>query len=347
MRCRYCGGSFPPKYSPVKPMYRIEELVDFIERFDKEPTIFFYGGEPLLNTEVIVEVMELMPDASFGIQTNAVLHRKLPDKYWARFDTVLLSIDGVKDVTDAWRGHGVYDKVLEALAHVRRVRERFGRPKTIIARMVATKDTVIERDALHLLELGFDKVHWQINAVWSEPWDIWSWGVKYLNGLKTLATWVVKDVVGRFKRIVPFHGIASSILVKKFEWYPCGAGRSAFAINTDGRVMACPIAVAENWATLGTIHDWDGKPLSTRCIPETCRRCDYFNYCGGRCLYAQMESMYWPTELLKKLDEITKRTIDIVREVICPELAKCLEDGSLTTEEIAYDPTKESTEVIP
>ena len=90
LKCKYCGGSFPENQVPWKVKYPLSHLKNFIVS-DAEPTIAFYGGEPLLNVEYIRKVMENLPGAKFIIQTNGLLARKLELKYWARFDAILLS----------------------------------------------------------------------------------------------------------------------------------------------------------------------------------------------------------------------------------------------------------------
>ncbi|ALL00838.1 hypothetical protein Pyrde_0788 [Pyrodictium delaneyi] len=349
LRCQYCGGGFPPEYSPPRPVYGAEKLVESIRRLDPDPVIFFYGGEPLVNPKLIMEVMDLLPEARYGIQTNGLLYRQLPEEYWARFHRVLLSIDGVEEITDRWRGRGVYRRVLKALRFLRELQRRRGGPGAVIARMAVTHDTVIDRDVLHLLlDLGFDKAHWQLDAVWSPPWPIGRWAREsYLPGLRRLAKWVAEKPWERLSRVVPFHGIVSALYNGGYRWYPCGAGRDAVAVNTDGRILACPIAVREEWAVLGRLGEWRGQLAHPRLLPERCRRCSYLPLCGGRCLYAQMEDAYWPRELLEELDWVTRRTIDIVLSVVVPAVERALEKGLMEPSSVYYDPLEESTEVIP
>ncbi len=351
LRCRYCGGGFPPEYSPPRPRFTAAELRDFILGIDSDPIVFFYGGEPLLNPRFIEEVIdELWGRARFGIQTNATLHHLLGDDYWAAMDAALLSIDGVEEVTDKWRGRGVYRRVVEALRRLQRLRERLDGPSRIVARMTVTRDTVIDRDVMHLLSLGFDKAHWQLDAVWGEEWDIKAWAESsYLPGLERLALWVAEKPWERLRRIIPFHGVVSALLHGGVSWPPCGAGRTAFAVNTDGRVLACPIAVREKWATVGTV--WDGldkeRLRSLQRFIEPCRRCPYFQLCGGRCLYAQAEKSYWSPRGLSALDEATRRSIDVVLRVVAPAVLRAIEEGRMSPADAFYDPLEESTEVIP
>lgn len=351
LRCRYCGGGFPDHVVPHRPRFTAEELAAFIRRVDRDPVVFFYGGEPLLNTALIRGLVdELGGRARFGIQTNGTLHHLLGDEYWAAMDTVLLSIDGVEEVTDRWRGRGVYRRVVGALRRLLRLRRREGAPATIIARMTATRDTVIDRDVLHLLGLGFDKAHWQLDAVWGEEWPVARWAEEsYLPGLRRLARWVAEAPEERLRRVVPFHGVVSRLLHGGDGWVPCGAGRGAFAVSSDGRVLACPIAVREGWAHLGDLWrgiDW-GKARRLEGFIEECRRCPYFQVCGGRCLYAQAEKWYWSRERLQELDAVTRRFFDVVFAEVVPAVLRAIEEGRMSPGDALYDPLLESTEVVP
>lgn len=351
LRCRYCGGGFPPEVVPYRPRFSPEELAEFILGVDPDPVVFFYGGEPLLNPRMIRELVGLLRGrARFGIQTNAVLHHVLGDEYWAEFDAALLSIDGVEEVTDRWRGRGVYRRVVSALRRLLRVREEHGGPRTIIARMTVTRDTVIDRDVMHLLGLGFDKAHWQLDAVWGEEWPILDWARgSYLPGLERLADWVAAAPWERLRRIVPFHGTVSRLLHGSDGWVPCGAGRGAFAVSTDGRILACPIAVREKWAELGTIWSgFDSERLERlRGILEPCTGCPYFQVCGGRCLYAQAEKHYWSQERLRELDAVTRMFFDTVFSRVVPAVLRAIEEQRMSPGDVLYDPLLESTEVVP
>jgi putative peptide-modifying radical SAM enzyme len=315
--------------------------------------ILIITSDYLYNTRLIRELMDLLSGrARFGVQTNGVLHYLLDDEYWARMDTVLLSIDGVEWVTDKWRGRGVYRRVVEALYRLRRIREKRGEgaPHTIIARMTVTRDKDIYRDVMHLLGLGFDKVHWQLDAVWGEEWPIAKWAEEsYLPGLRRLAEWVAEEPERRLRRIVPFHGVVSRLLHGGDGWVPCGAGRGALAVSTDGRVLACPIAVREEWAVVGDIRRGLNREALERLeeFISPCRSCPYFQVCGGRCLYAQAEKHYWSRERLEELDTVTRRFFDTVFSIVVPAVLRAVEAGRMTPGDVLYDPLLESTEVVP
>ena len=124
--------------------YDISKLKEIVER-DNESTVIFYGGEPLVNHQYIIRVMDAVKAARWGIQTNGLLVHRLPEKYWKMMDVVLLSIDERRIITDSSRGHGIYDSVLRALYSLKKMGLN-----RIIARMTVTEKTDIYTDVLHL-----------------------------------------------------------------------------------------------------------------------------------------------------------------------------------------------------
>ena len=339
LRCDYCGGSFEPSAVPHRVTYDPWKLKSLIES-DPSPTVIFYGGEPLLNPRFIAWVMDNVRARRFGVQTNGLLYRALDEAHWKRMSVALLSIDGREEITDRHRGRGVYRKVVEAARYLK------GLGVETIARMTVTRDTDIYEDVTHLLSLGaFDKVHWQLNVVWSERWDFEEWASKsYLPGIRRLLdTFLAELRRGRVLKIVPILGVLSAHFFGGYEGSPCGAGYRSFAVSTDGRVLACPIAVRERWAVLGDINR-GFKPMGPYLAPE-CRSCPYRRYCGGRCLYASIERL-WGEDGWRAIDEVTRAYLDIVLSAV-PEVEALMRDGVIRPDDLRYDPADDSTEVIP
>ena len=344
LKFRYCGGSFDQRHSTWRAEVSAGEVAQFITKRDPSPVVFFYGGEPLLNVKYILEAMEAMPHVKFGIQTNGLLAKRLPPEAWRRFSTVLLSIDGVEEVTDLHRGRWVYRKVVEVLKWLR---GEVGCRCKIVARMTVSQHTDIYRDVVHLLGLGFDAVHWQLNVIWTDMWtprQFLQWAEEsYLPGVVKLRDLFLSHAErGEVLEIVPILGIYRALLIKPYDWVPCGAGKYAYAINTDGRVLHCPIAVYEKWAEAGHVKVGIYKKIK---LGEKCARCEYVHICGGRCLYTHYEK-HWGEEGFDAVCEVTKKTIDILKEG-APRLQTLIERGVIPPSRLDYDPLLHSTEVVP
>ncbi len=345
LSCRYCGGSFPPALVPWEVQYELEDLRRLVEQ-DPNAIIAFYGGEPLLNPQFIRAVMDNVRAERFVIQTNGLLVRSLDPEYWRRFDAVLLSIDGPRDVTDFYRGRGVYDSVLSAADWLRRV----GFSGDLIARMALSERGDVYRDVTHLVNLGlFDHVHWQLDVVWSDGWeDFDGWAERYKEGLSRLVDlWLEEARRGRILGVVPILGVLKVRLFGGGFRLPCGAGRDAFAISTDGRILACPIAVQESWAVVGRVGSVrDPEELrGSILIGEPCTSCPYYRYCGGRCLYAYRERL-WGEEGFRKVCYLTRHLIDEVLR-IAPEVEGLLRTGVISRREVDYPEFNNTTEIIP
>ncbi len=337
LQCKYCGGSFSSEHVPYIIKYSLESLKKLIEN-DPDSTVIFYGGEPLINYRFIMSVLDNIKAKRYGIQTNGTLVHLLPREYWSRMNVVLLSIDGPPEITNKYRGAKVYDHVVNALQYLKSFCNC-----EIIARMTVTADSRVYRDVTHLLNLGFDKVHWQLNVIWSEKWDVKKWADdEYLPDLQLLIKLFINNLRnGKVLKIIPILGILNSILFKPFDHIPCGAGRYSFTVNTDGRILSCPIAVREDWAIVGNIKT--GIKYNET-LPKKCMDCQYLRYCGGRCLYAHKEN-YWG-EAFDNICYVTRKTIDLIFKIV-PEVKELIKNGRIHETDLYYDPLKDSTEVIP
>ncbi len=344
LNCRYCGGSIPEEVMPHEIQYSIDDLKNFVER-DKEAIIAFYGGEPLLRIEKMKEIIDNVKAKKFVVQTNGFFLHKIPEEYLNRLDTILVSIDGRPEVTNYYRGNGVYEIVVD---RVKKIREQY--KGDLIARMAVSEESDIYSEVTHLLSLPFDHVHWQLNVVWApdEAWHDFEAWVKnsYNPGITKLANlWIDELKLGNILGIVPFQGVIKRMLWPE-QGVPCGAGRDAFAIATDGRVLACPIGGEFEWNELGTIYDKEPEALRNSVdIDEPCKSCDIYPICGGRCLFANKERL-WGMEgfeqicgTVRHLVKEMQRARNVIEELI--------HKGVFKKEEFYYPPFNNTTEIIP
>ena len=66
MKCPFC-------YVPKKPIYMTEEIAyHAIDTYNPD-YIIFHGGEPLLNPELILKVIEKYPDKQYSMTSNMVI----------------------------------------------------------------------------------------------------------------------------------------------------------------------------------------------------------------------------------------------------------------------------------
>lgn len=330
LRCSYCGGCL--QGMPTDITYEDDELIDLIQK-DDNAIIAFYGGEPLLRPTIVKHYLNILPAKHFVINTNGYFINNIKDQL-EKFDTILLSIDGRKQITDTYREKGCYDQILAA----RDLIQDSSFHGELIARMAVSKNTDIYKDVTHLLQF-FPLVHWQLDVVWSTLWDVsdFTQWVKqsYKPGLKKLLTdWIQGIRQDKVSGIIPFRGIMTRLLDGSVSGLPCQAGDKAFAITTDGNKLACPIAPDYEWNKLGSLS----SSVSRIHVDDPCPTCKVYTICGGRCLFANKERL-WGKHGFDSICDVTKFLIQ--------ELQKYSSLCEPIKDKIRYPPFNNTTEIIP
>jgi putative peptide-modifying radical SAM enzyme len=156
-------GDFEVDYSlPSEICYDVRLLKKFCEK-DPELVLIFYGGEPLLSVDKMKEIIDSVQAKHFVVQTNGLHLNRLEPEYVNRLSTIFVSIDGDEELTDYYRGRGVYRRIIENLKLIR----RNGFEGEIIARMTIMEETDVEKQVIWLLgnpDHSFSSVHWQLDA---------------------------------------------------------------------------------------------------------------------------------------------------------------------------------------
>lgn len=362
LRCRYCYekccndfgvylGSLKIDYSvPTSIKYDIVELERFCGK-DPEPTIVFYGGEPLLRTDLLERIIHNVPAKKFILQTNGTLLHELDSESLNRLDTVLVSIDGHKDLTDYYRGKGVYDQVIR---NVKRLRER-GFAGEIIARMTVGSKTKIDSEVWSLLfdEDLFDSVHWQLDALfWHNDYDKeqflrWVRGEYNPRVRNLINTWVRHmEERGKVLRIYPLVGVTESLLLNEPTKLRCGAGWTMFNIQTDGKITPCPVMAGIKDFYLGDIRHTDPSDLISRAVfvSEPCTDCAIRSICGGRCLYANVTKL-WGEEGFRLVCTTVHNLVEVLKGEM-GMIERLISERRILLRDFYY-PKYNSCEIIP
>jgi uncharacterized protein len=360
LECEYCygkclediGADYPIEIDcdfPSRPSYGVEELADFLAR-DPDPIVIFYGGEPLLELDLMKRMMDSIPASAFIIQTNGLLLDSLGRDYANRFHTILVSLDGDERLTDSYRGSGVYRRVIE---NVKALKEG-GFGGELIARMTVAERTDIYDQVLWLLfndECPFPAVHWQLDALFGlrdygrrrfSEWAEASYNPQVARLAEFWADYMERE--GRVLRIYPFLGIARSLLLGERSKLRCGAGWIAFNIRTDGKITPCPV-MAGTGPILGDIRRTDPMDLRDAIlVSEPCPSCDIFDICGGRCLYANLTKL-WGERGFAEVCGTVRRLVDAMRNVL-PRIRELIARGTIDLSDFDYMEYN-SGEIIP
>jgi putative peptide-modifying radical SAM enzyme len=346
--CTYCGGGSDTP--PREIQYSIADLKSFLSG-DTNPVIEFYGGEPLLRIGTMKSIMEEIP-ARFVIQTNGIFLDKIEPQLLAKIHSMLVSIDGTREVTDRERGKGVYYRVMHNLELAR----QRGFEGDIVARMTVVQGSNIEENVRHLLSVGvFDHAHWQLS--FSMFWDcgdsstasLEEWIDEYNSGVSSLVEWWVEEMrcSNRVLGIVPFIGIMNSLLSGRESGLRCGSGIDFFTIMPDGRISACPVSVDFDFSVVGSI--FKGTPDSlcgTASIGEPCLSCDIFGICGGRCLFVNRSRQMLRDGGYSLICKTVRHLVEELRSAL-PRVEALINDGSIERSDFEYPEFNNGCEIIP
>ncbi|MFH0849969.1 MAG: TIGR04084 family radical SAM/SPASM domain-containing protein [Candidatus Bathyarchaeota archaeon] len=349
LHCTYCGGTRHQEGLPMDPAYTMEDLKAFIG-LDPEPVIGFYGGEPLLAIDFMYRVMDSVPAKAYTLQTNTTHLAEVENRYLHRLHSILVSIDGPREVTDACRGRGTYDSVLRNLRDV----EERGYEGDVVARMAYSDHGDIHRDVAHLLSLespAFDHVHWQLDVFWSDletRSGLGDWLNRYDKGITRL----VRDFgdamkQGRVLGVVPFIPVLRTLITGepvRHIW--CGSGRDSFAIMTSGDVHVCPVAPELPYSKVGSIHTSTPQEIrDSLSVAQPCDECGDLWVCGGRCLYAN-QTVFWGRGWFDRVCESTRHMIEEL-EGLVPLARGLMEEGVLPPDAFDYPALNNGCEIIP
>ena len=320
--------------APESSEVDIDSLKKFIEK-DQDPIIIFYGGEPLLEIEKMIKIMDNI-DVPYRMQTNGKLLNRLPIKYLNKIDKILVSIDGTKERTDYNRGSGTYDLVMKNLSLIKEK----GYKGEIIARMTLSIESPdIFEQVLYLLENGFSSIHWQIDAGFyscdykKEEFD--SFVEEYNKSITKLIRYWVEQIQNKnVIKLYPFIAIVDSLLKNEKTSLRCGAGHSGYAIRTDGKIIACPIM---SWISDFIAGDLNSNPneLKKFQISGKCISCEIKDICGGRCLYWNYLDL-WPEDGNEAVCKTIKNLISEIEKKM-PQIRNCINKNIINYKDFEYE----------
>jgi len=247
LRCDYC---FVENKNPKgMPLSIAKKSVDFLMReskHKKDISILFFGGEPLLEYEILREtVIYSKKEAKqydktlfFSMTTNGTLLNEERLSFFRDHKVkFLLSIDGNKECHDKHRktiaGKGTFDSIKEKIPLIKSYQPWLG------AKMTVLPDTIqyLYENIRFLHEEG-------INQFLFGPADGTEWSDKAKTefGLqvKKVASFYRKEKAkGQPIRVNFFEEIESDNFFKKKPIWGCRAGRQSLSISPDGDIYPC------------------------------------------------------------------------------------------------------------
>jgi uncharacterized protein len=333
---------------PVELDYDLNVLYDFLKK-DPSPTLTFYGGEPLLRADLIELIVREAPVQRFMMQTNGVLLDRLQPEIVNRFVTILVSLDGSKELTDANRGAGIYDRVMENIRKLHAQRYT----GELIARMTVTERTDIVEAVHHLAsnpDHSFSSIHWQIDANFAGDFSLrrfQEWARDCYNpGIRILVDdWVdhmEKD--GEVQRWYPFLDPMEDLLNERESRLRCGSGYANYSIMTDGNIGPCPVMIGMSQYYVGHISRSHPLELDPVLIHGECTDCRIRTFCGGRCLYSNITQPWGIAER-----RLVCSTVENLRDALIralPRVQKLIGLGTVRLGDFAHEKFN-GCEIIP
>ncbi len=307
MTCKYCfgdKGAYEGERSLLSPEIG-RKAIDFLLQHSgnrRNLEIDFFGGEPLMNFDVVKHLVAYGREAEksygknirFTITTNGLLLDDAKSDYINKnMDNVILSIDGRPEVNDNMRrtvnDKGTYDIIIKN--YLRFVEERKG---TYYVRGTFTRENLdFSRDVRHLVDQGFKNV--SVEPVVTDP------SLDY-----ALQNEDVESILAEYDKLTDLF-LEYAEEDKKFEFFHfnldlnqgpcvvkrvsgCGAGTEYIAVSAEGDLYPCHQFVGNPDFRLGNLNDdcfvnqrYDDFNSAHIYNKEKCRSCWAKFYCSGGC----------------------------------------------------------------
>jgi uncharacterized protein len=350
LQCKYCYGKacedidsdfpFAVDYSlPREIDYNIDVLAAFCEQ-DPHCVLSFYGGEPTLRLDVIREIMDNVQAEHFLMQTNGLHLDKLEPEYTDRLHTILVSVDGGQELTDYYRGVGVYKRVMDNLRFIR----LHGFPGELVARMTVMEETNIFNEVQWLLQnpdVQFSSIHWQLDAgFWRNDFanrSFQQWVEHNYNPsiCKLVRFWVDEmEHTGTVLRLYPFVGLMQSLLRAERSALRCGSGWINYTILTDGSIAPCPAMQGMRDFYAGHISTTNPRDLKRIFVAKPCTDCTILDICGGRCLYANI-TRRWDADAYSIVCNTVRNLISALKQEM-PRVERLIAEGRINRDDFDY-----------
>lgn len=300
-KCPYCfardGESFSfDDFTSTQAHEVIDYCMTHGPKFD-EYTLFFFGGEPLMNFEVMVDAIDYIRSKynsvkfRYGITTNgSILNDEILKFLKQNNITTLLSFDGLENDRPFVSGVPSTNIVL---ANMKRLLE-YDVPLVLRATLLTTSDTFFE-NLMYLESLGVNFEFAFAFATSSEETNLSNY------------TFEMKEKIrSQFDKIIDFYSKAlcsnqkihcltileaiTEISFKIQSHYACAAGSSMFTFNNNGDIYSCQNNACGKKLSCGNIHTGLAETKRRYSIAphfskiDGCSSCWARYLCAGGCL---------------------------------------------------------------
>jgi uncharacterized protein len=273
-----------------------------------EPQIYFYGGEPLLNWDVLRYSVEyanslrgnvLPQDLGYVVITNGSLVDDDKAAFFARHNIGIgLSIDGPKSKNDAFRlsvrGQGTYDTIVSALRVLQRHDVDVTLSITVNPNIVSDLSMIVRwaKEEMRVGSVSFNMVGGSSYAYTGADFPLDEYDDMLSRNLVE-AYRLARDIGLHEDRI---GRKVSDFIDHSFKAVDCGAVNNQLVIQPDGSIAFCHASTDYNVGTVTdpkfrifghpAIQSWeDVLPIRN----PKCQTCPAMSVCGYGCFHHVLE----------------------------------------------------------
>ena len=308
LRCSYCFAS-TGDFGEGRKLLDADtgkKAIDFLltqSKGRKNLELDFFGGEPLMNFEVVKEIVayarskekEYNKNFRFTITTNGMLlNDDIIDYINREMSNIVLSIDGRKEVNDRVRVRcdktGSYDKIVP---NYQKLVAKRGQDQYYVRGTFTKYNLDFAKDVMHLNDIGFDQV--SVEPVVADPQQPYALTESDLPQIFDEYENLAKQLIEKKKNGKGFNFFHFMLdldqgpcAIKRLRG--CGCGNEYVAVTPDGDIYPGHQFVGmEEWkmgSVLDDTFDLKRKDYFAKANiygKEDCKNCWAKFYCSGGC----------------------------------------------------------------
>lgn len=309
LRCKYCfadEGAYHTKRELMSAEVGCAAIDFLIANSGKRRNleVDFFGGEPLMNFDAVVAVVEYAREQEkihdknfrFTLTTNGILLNDENIDYMNKnMSNVVLSLDGCKETNDRMRvrvdGSGSYDSIVPKL---QKVAESRNQDNYYVRGTFTRYNLNFADDVLHLADLGFKQT--SVEPVVCDGSPDYALREEDLPQLfaeyeKLAEEYIKRRKDGRWFNF--FHFMIDldqgPCVIKRLSG--CGAGCEYLSVAPNGDIYPCHQFVGHDEYKMGNLKDGQINQTIRQTFEECnvytkpdCRDCFAKFYCSGGCM---------------------------------------------------------------
>ncbi|MBR5468786.1 MAG: thioether cross-link-forming SCIFF peptide maturase [Firmicutes bacterium] len=310
LKCKYCFAE-EGEYHGHRSLMSAEvgkKAIDFIIKSSgsrRNLEVDFFGGEPLMNFDVVKEIVEYAREEEvkygknfrFTITTNGILLNDEIQEYINKnMHNVVISLDGRKEVNDRMRpragGQGSYDVIVPKF---QKLAESRNQTDYYIRGTFTRQNLDFSKDVLHMADLGFKQI--SVEPVVGQEYEEYAIREEDLPAIYEEYERLACELYERHKEggekdFNFFHfmiDLSGGPCVAK-RLVGCGSGTEYLAVTPEGDLYPCHQFVGLDEFKMGTVFTGlereDIRENFESCnvyAKEDCKNCWCRFYCSGGC----------------------------------------------------------------